>query len=131
VLAYLFAGALAAELMIAMLGSGLESISSEGAGYDPGFGTPAQIGKLLLTKFLFPFEAASFLLLIAAVGAVVLARRRGGEIDTPTRRELSVMDLIRDENLGTMAETIAAGTGRPAVGAAAPGLPEDHQEGGW
>jgi NADH-quinone oxidoreductase subunit J len=131
VLAYLFAGALAAELMIAMLGSGLVGISHEGAGYDPGFGTPAQIGKLLLTKFLFPFEAASFLLLIAAVGAVVLARRRGGEIDTPTRRELSVMDLIRDENLGTMAETIAAGTARPAVGAAAPGLPEDQQEGGW
>ena len=37
-----------------------------------------QIGELLLTNFLLPFEAASFLLLIAAVGAVVLARRRRG-----------------------------------------------------
>ena len=37
-----------------------------------------QFGELLLTNFLIPFEAASFLLLIAAVGAVVLARRRRG-----------------------------------------------------
>ena len=42
------------------------------------FGTPAYIGKLLLTRFLLAFEVASFLLLIAAVGGVVLARRRGG-----------------------------------------------------
>jgi NADH-quinone oxidoreductase subunit J len=131
VLAYLFAAALAVELMIAMLGSGLQAIDTEGAGYDPSFGTPAQIGKLLLTKFLFPFEAASFLLLIAAVGAVVLARRRGGEIDTPARRTLSVMDLIRDENLGTMAETIGGTGAPPAVGATAPAGLDEHNEGGW
>jgi NADH-quinone oxidoreductase subunit J len=131
VLAYLFAAALAAELMIAMLGSGLEGISHEGAAYDPGFGTPQQIGSLLLNKFLFPFEAASFLLLIAAVGAVVLARRRGGEIDTPARRTLSVMDLIRDEHLGTMAETIDVEEGRPAVGAIAPMGADEPHEGGW
>src|SRR3954462_4351276 len=73
-----FAGLLAVELFIAVLGSGLKGINSEGAPYQPGFGTPAAIGELLLTRFLFPFEAASFLLLMAAVGAVVLARRRGG-----------------------------------------------------
>jgi NADH-quinone oxidoreductase subunit J len=131
VLAYLFAAALAVELMIAMLGSGLEAIDTDGAAYDPGFGTPSQIGKLLLTKFLFPFEAASFLLLIAAVGAVVLARRRGGEIDTPARRTLSVMDLIRDERLGTMAETIGAQGTPPAIGATAPAGADEHSEGGW
>ena len=38
-----------------------------------GFGDPAAIGNLLLEKFLIPFEAASILLLLAAVGAVVLA----------------------------------------------------------
>src|SRR3954462_14030162 len=73
-----FAGLLAVELFIAVLGSGLKGINSEGAPYQPGFGTPAAIGELLLTRFLFPFEAASLLLLMAAVGAVVLARRRGG-----------------------------------------------------
>jgi NADH-quinone oxidoreductase subunit J len=73
-----FATLLAVELFIAVLGSGLKGIASRGAEYSPGFGSPAAIGELLLTRFLFPFEAASFLLLMAAVGAVVLARRRGG-----------------------------------------------------
>jgi NADH-quinone oxidoreductase subunit J len=73
-----FAGLLAVELFIAVLGSGLKGINTKGAGYQPGFGSPGAIGELLLTRFLFPFEAASFLLLMAAVGAVVLARRRGG-----------------------------------------------------
>ena len=38
--------------------------------------SPEAIGRLLLEKFLIPFEAASLLLLVAAVGAVVLAARR-------------------------------------------------------
>jgi NADH:ubiquinone oxidoreductase subunit 6 (subunit J) len=121
---YLFAGALAAELMIAMLGSGLKAIATRGAPHDAGFGGPGQIGTLLLTKFLLPFEAASFLLLIAAVGAVVLARRRGGVVGDgtpPTRPALSVMDMIRDDRLGTMSEAVHAGRGATAaVGAGAP-----------
>ena len=74
----LFAGALFVELVIAALGTGLSQINREGATIAPGFGGPAQIGELLLKRFLIPFEAASYLLLIAAVGAVVLARRRRG-----------------------------------------------------
>src|SRR6478672_3975285 len=74
----LFAVALFVELVIAALGSGLSQINSEGATVGPGFGGPAQFGQLLLTRFLIPFEAASYLLLVAAVGAVVLARRRRG-----------------------------------------------------
>src|ERR1700760_4583454 len=73
-----FAGLLAVELFIAVLGSGLKGIDQKGAPYTPGFGGPGDIGQLLLTRFLFPFEAASFLLLIAGVGGGVLARRRGG-----------------------------------------------------
>ena len=42
------------------------------------YGTRRQIGELLLTKYLLPFEVASFLLTVAAVCAVVLARRRRG-----------------------------------------------------
>ena len=74
----LFAAALFVEFAIAALGSGLSAINSEGAKIDPGFGGPAQFGELLLTRFLVPFEVASYLLLIAAVGAVVLSRRRRG-----------------------------------------------------
>ena len=73
----LFAVALLIELTIAVVGSSLELLDTSGAG-GRGFGTPAEIGQLLLTDFLIAFEAASFLLLVAAVGAVVLARRRRG-----------------------------------------------------
>src|SRR5204863_4326995 len=86
----LFAGALFVELCIAVLGSGLSALDGDGAPYRPatgaaadqGFGTAAQMGRLFLTRFLVAFEAASLLLLIAAVGAVILARRRSG-LDEP------------------------------------------------
>ncbi len=39
-------------------------------------GTVESIGRHLFTKFLFPFEVTSILLLAAIVGAVVLAKRR-------------------------------------------------------
>src|SRR3981081_398953 len=78
ILGPLFALALAIELCVAMLGSALKGISGHGAGFVPGFGSPRHIGQLFLTKYLFPFEVASLLLLVAAIGAVVLARRRRG-----------------------------------------------------
>src|SRR5689334_8506840 len=43
-----FAGLIAVELFIAILGSGLKAIDGEGAPYKAGFGTPSQIGELLL-----------------------------------------------------------------------------------
>jgi NADH-quinone oxidoreductase subunit J len=74
----IFAAAIGVELCIAFVASGLEALDTRGADLGPGFGSPGEIGKLLLTRFLVPFEAASYLLLVAAVGAVVLARRRRG-----------------------------------------------------
>jgi NADH-quinone oxidoreductase subunit J len=77
VLAPLLGLALFVELSIAVLGSSLAALGTDGPDVKAGFGTPEQIGKLLLEKFLIPFEAASLLLLLAAVGAVVLAGKRG------------------------------------------------------
>jgi NADH-quinone oxidoreductase subunit J len=74
----LFAGALLAELTIAVVGSGLDALNSRGAKVAAGFGSPGAVGKMLLEKFLIPFEAASLLLMVAAIGAIVLARRRRG-----------------------------------------------------
>jgi NADH:ubiquinone oxidoreductase subunit 6 (subunit J) len=88
----LFALVLFVELTIALVGTGLSALDTEGAGYQEGFGTPAQVGELFLTKFLVAFEIASLLLLIAAVGAVILARRRAGLGDTG---EVSVADVMR------------------------------------
>ena len=86
--AVMFAGALAVELCVALLGTGLSAITHHGAPYSPGpqtYGTPAYIGKLLLTRFLLVFEIASYLLLIAAVGGVVLAARSTGAISDADR----------------------------------------------
>lgn len=100
-----FAAVLFVELAIAILGTGLKALGTEGAPYQPGFGTPARIGELLLTKFLLAFEIASFLLLIAAVGAVTLARRRGGLHDGEEQR-ITPLDLVRPVSTGTMAEAV-------------------------
>jgi len=78
VLSVVFALALFVELAIALIGSGVEALDSDGAPYKPGFGEPATIGREFLTNYLVAFEVASLLLLIAAVGAVILARRRSG-----------------------------------------------------
>jgi NADH-quinone oxidoreductase subunit J len=110
----LFAGALFVELSIAILGTGLSILGEEGSGWFEGYGTPAEIGRLLLTDFLLAFEVASILLLIAAVGAVILARRRTGLED---RREISVGDLMRsgsrDQLTGGEAGTMIEVEGPP------------------
>jgi NADH:ubiquinone oxidoreductase subunit 6 (subunit J) len=96
----LFAGALLVELCIAILGSSLRELDGQGTGFFAAFGSPGEVGKLLLTRFLLAFEIASFLLLVAAVGAVILARRREGLEPVGT---ISVGDLFSTtERTGTI-----------------------------
>jgi NADH-quinone oxidoreductase subunit J len=107
--AALFVGMLFVELCIALLGSGLKAIDSAGAPYVAGFGTPEAIGEALLTKFLLPFELASLLLLSAAVGAVMLARRRmGGPTLEDVPYEPGQYITPRSLFSGTMAEAVGA-----------------------
>jgi NADH-quinone oxidoreductase subunit J len=101
-----FGALLFVELCVATLGSGLKLIDTNGTVVQPSFGSPAEVGSLLLTKFLLPFEIASFLLLIAAVGAVVLARRRGGLTAAEEQAQYSAMDVLRSSYTGTMAEAV-------------------------
>jgi NADH:ubiquinone oxidoreductase subunit 6 (subunit J) len=123
VLGPLFALAVAIELCIAMLGSALQGISGTGAPYVPGFGYPRQIGRLFLTTYLLPFEVASLLLLVAAVGAVVLARRRRGlEDDAEIQRRISEP---RPAYTGTLAES--AGVQRVLAAIAADAEREGEQ----
>ncbi len=98
----IFAGALLVELCIAILGTGLSALDGDGAGFFRAFGSPGEIGKLLLTDYLLAFEVASFLLLVAAVGAVILARRREGLEPAGT---ISVGDLFsRQDDVGVGGE---------------------------
>ena len=53
-----------------------------GAALPEGFGSPKMVGKVFFESFLFHFELASVLLLVAIVGAVVISRR-----DEPGREE--------------------------------------------
>jgi NADH-quinone oxidoreductase subunit J len=41
-----------------------------------GYGTAATLGKELFTRFYYPFEAISLLLVVAMIGAVLLAKRK-------------------------------------------------------
>ena len=96
-LAPLLGIALFVELAIAVLSSSLLALGTDGPDVGAGFGDPAAIGTLLLERFLVAFEAASILLLLAAVGAVVLAghQRRpapGGDAGASPER------FAREEN---------------------------------
>ena len=113
-LSAIFGAVLFVELCIATLGSGLQLIDTNGVAAPASFGSPEAIGTLLLTKFLVPFEVASFLLLIAAVGAVVLARRRGGLTATEEQARYSAMDILRPAYTGTMAEAVGERHSLPA-----------------
>ena len=54
--------------------SGNESVQKALAADE--MGTVEYVGKVLFTKFLFPFEVTSLLLLAAIVGVVILAKKK-------------------------------------------------------
>ena len=49
-----------------------------------GLGNTQQVGLLLYSRYLFPFEITSIILLVAMIGAIVIARGRRGEVPAPT-----------------------------------------------
>jgi NADH-quinone oxidoreductase subunit J len=73
----LFALLVFVELLWTVLTPGSENgaFPPEGT-LPPEFGSPAAIGKTLYTVWLLPFEVTSILLLVAVIGAVILAKRK-------------------------------------------------------
>ncbi|HAY33152.1 MAG TPA: NADH-quinone oxidoreductase subunit J [Bacteroidetes bacterium] len=59
---------------IILFGSNIGAIENSGSGTE--IGTIQAIGKELYTTYLIPFEAAAFLLLAAAIGSIVLAKKK-------------------------------------------------------
>lgn len=68
--AWCFGLVLLAEMVWMSMGT-----ASRMAVSDESFGSVSKVAELLYTKFVFPFELTSILLLIAIVGAVVMARK--------------------------------------------------------
>lgn len=73
--AFLVAAVLITELALTLKGV-LEPISS--ASMDK-IGSPSDLGRLLFTKYLYPFEITSILIIAAIVGAIVLVKKRDKE----------------------------------------------------
>jgi NADH-quinone oxidoreductase subunit J len=121
------AAALFVALCIAVLGTGLQAVGTEGPRLPVTHGGPAQLGELLLTRYLLAFEVASFLLLVAAVGAVVLARRRGG-LQVGDEARISAAEIARIPGTGTMREGVRGDVGqvehRPLAPVGDPGQTE-------
>lgn len=73
---------------IVLLSAGSEATNPDGRPLQPGprDGVAADntlaIGQTLFSTYLFPFEVASLVLLVAMIGAIVLAKRDIGESDT-------------------------------------------------
>jgi NADH-quinone oxidoreductase subunit J len=71
-------GSIAALLLVFELAALLIGAAAPGepvAAVGEGFGSPEMLGRSLFRDFVLPFEIASVLLLVAIVGAVVLAKR--------------------------------------------------------
>lgn len=70
-------GPVLALFYVGMLGWALSKVGGDPFPAAPeGFGSVASIGNALFTKFFYAFEAISLLLVVAMVGAVLLAKKR-------------------------------------------------------
>ena len=74
VLSSVLAAVLLAELAFVV---GRAASSAASGGPLPAGGSPKDLGHLLFTKYLYPFEITSVLLIAALVGALTLARKEG------------------------------------------------------
>ena len=88
----LLAGALLAEIVFAVLAhrAGGIDLAQRAAPIAAERSNIEALGYLLYTRYLFIFEAAGIVLLVAMVGAIVLTRRRRGDV-----RPQNVSDQVR------------------------------------
>jgi NADH-quinone oxidoreductase subunit J len=72
----LAAAVLGEFFVIAWLGHGRRAAAVVADAAMPVSGNTEQVGWLLYTRYLVPFEIASVLLLVAMIGAIVLAKKK-------------------------------------------------------
>ncbi len=71
-----WAGVAGAAGLLAIVAMAVRELALEMPIVGRDFGTVKAVGKLIYTQYLLPFEATSLLLLVAIVGAVVVAKQR-------------------------------------------------------
>jgi len=72
-------GALLAIVMVAQLGWALArtpGLTAAVGGQSPGISDVGELGRVLFTDYMFAFEVTSILIIVAMVGAVILARKQ-------------------------------------------------------
>lgn len=88
------------EFIMAFYSSSLIGVSASITPVTPAESNTHAIGQLLYTKYLFPFEVASVVLLVAMVGAIVLGKRlKKGSIAqaaTSSKEELPPQGMARE-----------------------------------
>jgi NADH-quinone oxidoreductase subunit J len=100
----IIAGLLAFEIVVAFsLTKDGPAMSGRHISQAPSTPNIVALGQLLYSRYLFPFEIAGLILLVAMVGAIVLTHRRRGDLRTPNasrqiRRRPE--DSIRNANPG-------------------------------
>ncbi|MCB9450721.1 MAG: NADH-quinone oxidoreductase subunit J [Anaerolineaceae bacterium] len=99
-------------------------VRAEATSYDSDatipFGNPTSIGELLFTRYMLPFQLVALLLLVAMIGAIVLAHR--DILKTPRERN------VRRRISRPLTSVIAAQTGHEVVVAESADVPVEQPE---
>jgi NADH-quinone oxidoreductase subunit J len=93
---------------------------------DPTVGNTQAIGLVLYSRYLFPFELTSIVLLVAMVGAVVIARGRLGPAPRNVSQDRGTARVLPGAPEPLRSAAIGAARGRAAAGSA-PAAPADPE----
>lgn len=88
----------------------------------PTFGSPADVGKLLFSRYMLPMQAVAILLLVAMVGAIVLTHKPSPSAALARAR------MGRRRVSRPLTSVIAAQVGHDVTRSSAPELPEPADE---
>lgn len=87
-----------AGLLVYTLRTAFSGAQFTGLGRANSPGNVEAVGRILYTKYTFPFEVTSILLIVAAIGAMVIGRRRGEEETPPaSERAEAAADVERED----------------------------------
>jgi NADH-quinone oxidoreductase subunit J len=85
------------EMALVLLGSYLEPVAAPGVGFGAANNTKA-LGRLLYTQYMYPFEIAAVILLVAIVAAIALTHRQRKQTkrqDPATQVKVRARDRLR------------------------------------